>query len=406
MVLQRLILVVEDSPVQAIVLRRFLTQAGYPVMIAKDGIDGLEMLKKQPVGLIISDINMPRMNGFELCRAIKSDPTLRNIPVILSTALSSPTDLIVGIEVGADNYVPHPWNEKQLLATIDELLRSPPRQATIDEPETVVLHGKEYKINTSRQYILNFLLSTYENIHLQNQELSKLKEENQRAYQQLQSVQKEQEQILNNIFPLSVTQELMAYGSVTSRRYDEATVMFLDFVGFSKSSNDMNPQTLVEALGTYFEKFDAISELNTIERIKTMGDGYMCVGGVPEPTPNHAFNCVNAALEIMNYLKSPEAALLQQKYGVNWDLRIGIHSGPVVAGVIGKKRPAYDIWGGTVNIASRMESSCEKNKINISHFTYEVVKNSFICLPRGSVPIKNKQGVEMEMEMYYVEGKR
>lgn len=405
MVLPRTILVVEDSPLQAIVLRRVLTQAGYQVVISKDGFDAMEAVKKQPIGLIISDINMPRMNGFELCRAIKSDPNLRSIPVILSTALSTPNDLIVGIEVGADNYIPHPWNEQQLLATIDDLLRSPPHPPTSDEPEIVLLRGKEYKINTSRQYILNFLLSTYENIHQQNQQLNQLKEELQRANKQLKSVQEEQEEILNNIFPLSVSQELMAYGSVTSRRYDEATVMFLDFVGFTKSTIDLNPQTLVEALGIYFEKFDAIIDANSLERIKTIGDGYMCVGGVPEPNPNHAYNSVNAALEILAFLNS-QSEEMKRKYQLEWKLRIGIHSGPVVAGVIGKKRPAYDVWGGTVNLASRLESSCEPNKINISNSTYELVKNSFVCVSRGKVPVKNKVGLEMELDMYYVERKR
>lgn len=403
MVLHRTILVVEDSPVQAIVLRRALTHAGYQVVIAKDGAEGLEIVKRQNIDLIISDINMPRMNGFELCRNIKSDMILRKIPVILSTALSSPTDLIVGIEVGADNYIPHPWNENQLLNIIEELLKAPTRQQTTAETEVVILRGKEYHINTSRQYILNFLLSTYENIHQQNSELNSLKDEIQKAYKKLESVQKEQEEILYNIFPEAVAQELMAYGSVTARRYEEATVMFLDFVGFTKSSRDLNPQALVEALGVYFEKFDSIIEMHRIERIKTIGDGYMCVCGVPEAVPDHPVYAIRAALHIMDFMYFG-ATEMQQKYGLDWKIRIGIHSGPVVAGVIGKKRPAYDIWGDTVNLASRMESHSEKNKINISKATYEAVKDVFKITPRGKIPVKNKEGIEMELDMYFVDG--
>lgn len=405
MVVQHTILVVEDSPVQAIVLRRFLVQAGYQVFTAKDGVEGLEMLKKQTIHLIISDINMPRMNGFELCRAIKTDPAFRNTPVILATALSSPNDLLVGIEVGADNYVPHPWNEKQLLATIEELINTPPRTEITAETEIIHLRGKEYKINTSRQYILNFLLSTYENVHIQNQQLNLLKEEIQRAYKQLESVQKEQEQILYKIFPMSVAQELMAYGSVSARRYEEATVMFLDFVGFNKSSQFMNPQALVEALGFYFEKFDSIMEANRLERIKTIGDGYMCVCGVPEAVPNHAFNAANSALEVIAFMNSTVAEA-KKKFDLDWKIRIGIHSGPVVAGVIGKIRPAYDIWGGTVNIASRMESHSEANKINISKETYLKIKDQFNITPRGKVAVKSKEGTEMELEMYYIDSKK
>jgi len=405
MVLQRTILVVEDSPVQAIVLRRVLAHAGYTVIIAKDGQEGFEAAKRQPPGLIISDINMPRMNGFELCRAIKNDPTLRHIPVILSTALSSPNDLLVGIEVGANNYIPHPWNEKQLLFVVDELLKAPPRPPQSTEVEIVTLRGKDYHLTTSRQYILNFLLSTYENIHLQNQELSELKEEIQAAYKKLESAQKEQEEILHNIFPIAVAQELMAYGSVSARRYENVSVMFMDFVGFTKSSREMSPQVLVEALGIYFEKFDSIISNNLLERIKTIGDGYMCVGGVPEELPDNAVLCVNAAIEIIDFMNS-SAAEMKAKYNLSWQIRIGIHTGPVVAGVIGKKRPAYDIWGGTVNFASRMESHSEKNRINISEETYEGVKHAFNITARGKVPVKNKEGIEMELNMFFIDSKK
>lgn len=403
MALQHTILIVEDSSVKALVLQSMLVAAGYQVIIATNGAKGCEVLKKQHIDLIISDIYMPYMNGFELCRHIKQDPLWCNIPVILSTALSSPTDLIMGIEVSADNYIPYPCDEKQLLNAIEELLQAPPRQPVTTSSETVILKGQEYVINTSRQYILNFLLSAYENIHQQNHELSILKDEIQKAYQKLEKIQKEQAEILHNIFPEAVTEELMAHGAVTARRYEEASVMFLDFVGFTKSSRDISPQILVEALNFYFAEFDSIIEKNKLERIKTIGDGYMCACGVPEPVLHHAIHTTLAALEILDFI-TDSSVEMQQKYGFNWKIRIGIHSGPVVAGVIGKKRPAYDIWGGTVNIASRMESHSEKNKINISEFTYEKIKDKFKITPRGKLPVKSKEGIEMELNMYFVDG--
>ncbi len=402
MVLQRTILIVEDSPLQAIVLRRFLQNAGYLVVTAKDGVDALETIPKHPIALVISDINMPKMNGFELCRSIKSSPTLWQLPVILCTALSTPNDLIMGIEVGADNYIAQPWNDQQLLSIINELLSTPPRPAMGMETEVVKLRGQEFKVSTSRQYILNFLLSTYENLHQQNQELNHLKAEILKAYKQLENVQKEQEQILYKIFPESVAQELLAYGTVSPRRYEDATVMFVDFKGFTQSAKDINAQTLVEALGHYFETFDGIIEKYKLERIKTIGDGYMCVGGVPEYVGVPVIDTVKAALEIRQFVLNSKAEM-KEKYQISWDARIGINTGPVVAGVIGKKRPAYDIWGGTVNLASRMESHCEVNQVNISEETYQLVKDYFLIKERGKIAVRNKEGIEMYVEMYYVE---
>jgi adenylate cyclase len=180
--------------------------------------------------------------------------------------------------------------------------------------------------------------------------------------------------------------------------------MFIDFVGFSKSTISMNPQDLTEALGFYFEKFDEIIDKRNLERIKTIGDGYMCVGGIPSPNNTHAIDCTLAALDIQKFVQD-SAEQIRSQYQVSWTVRIGIHTGSLVAGVIGKKRLAYDIWGETVNLASRMETHSAPGKINISAVTYEKVKNFFICQPRGGIKIKNKEGIEeLLMEMYFVDG--
>lgn len=403
--MNKTILVADDSPVQAIMLRRTLTQAGFQVLMAKNGLEALDVLKKQPIDLIISDVNMPKMDGYEFCRTIKQDSQLCHIPLILCTTLADPMNLIKGIEVGASNYITKPWNDENLLTLIDGLLRSPSYiklgKETVEE---VTFNGQNYKIHTGYQEILNFLLTTYQNIHKQNQELVELREELQKAYSKLASTQKEQEQILNNIFPEKVAQELIAYGSVEPIRYEDATVIFMDFVGFSKSTLQMNPQDLVEALGFYFEKFDEIITKRQVERIKTIGDGYMCVGGIPTINTTHAIDCALAALDIQKFVQS-SASEIQNKYQISWQVRIGIHTGPLVAGVVGKNRLAFDIWGETVNLASRMETHSDPNKINISSATYQKIKDFFICEPRGTIKIKNKEGVEeLSMDMYFVDG--
>lgn len=397
----KIILIVDDSPVQAIVLRRILTQASFQVATAKDGVEALDLMKKQPIGLVISDINMPRMDGYELCKNIRLDPQLQQTPVILCTILSSPQDLIRGIEAGADNYIIRPFHTDNLLTLVNELLNHRAYQTVLQEKEEVIINNQKYSIGTSRQFILNFLLTSYQNMQQQNLELTQLREQLEKTNQQLASSQKEQEQLIHNIFPESVAQELLAYGSVTPLRFEDASVMFIDFVGFTKSSMNLTPQILLEALNFYFENFDSIIEKRHLERIKTIGDGYMCVGGLPKINKSHPIDCAHAALEIQEFLKE-SSKMVREKYQVDWKIRIGIHTGPVIAGVLGKKRFAYDIWGGTVNLASRMESHSEHNKINVSHATYERIKDQFVIEPRGPTAVKNKEGLEQYLDMYYV----
>lgn len=397
------ILIVDDSPLQAIILRRILVQAGFTVITAKDGLEALDCLKKHAVDLIISDITMPNMTGFELCKKVKDDKQFFHIPVILCTTLTDPTDLIHGIEVDADNYVTRPYHSDNLLRIIRDLLETPPSPRLKQEIEEVEIEGKKYAIGVSREHILRFLITTYRNILQQNEEFIELKEQIQSAYKQIETAQKEQEQLLFNIFPESVANELIAYGSVTPLRFDDVSVMFIDFVGFSKSAKILLPHQLVQALEYFFEKFDEIIDRHHLERIKTIGDGYMCVAGIPAQSKTHAINCILAALEIKKFVIE-STPLLNEKYGIEWRARIGINSGPVVAGVVGKKRLAYDIWGDTVNLASRMESHCMAGEVNISKYTYEKTSDYFIFEARGSIQIKNREGVERSEEMYFVKG--
>jgi class 3 adenylate cyclase len=201
--------------------------------------------------------------------------------------------------------------------------------------------------------------------------------------------------LLLNILPEETANELKETGSVKAKKYDAATVLFTDFKGFTSYSEKLSPEALVETVGFYFSKFDAIIEKHGLEKIKTIGDAYMCAGGLHDNTEDHAERMVQAAFEIADFV---EVTKKDKATELTFDIRIGINTGPVVAGVVGTKKFAYDIWGDTVNVASRMESMSEPGKVNISENTYEYVKDTYTCEYRGEIDVKNRG----KMKMYFV----
>jgi adenylate cyclase len=206
------------------------------------------------------------------------------------------------------------------------------------------------------------------------------------------------ENLLLNILPAEVARELQDHGLATPRDYHSVSVLFTDFKDFTRIAEGLPPTELVAELNEYFQAFDTIVEKNNLEKIKTIGDAYMCAGGIPTENFTHPENIVRAGLEMQEYmrLKNAERAV---KDLVPWGLRVGVHTGPVVAGVVGRKKYAYDIWGNTVNIASRMESNGAVGKVNISATTYELVRDKFECEYRGKISAKNVG----EIDMYFIE---
>ncbi len=206
------------------------------------------------------------------------------------------------------------------------------------------------------------------------------------------------ENLMHNILPEEVAAELQTQGHATPRYYESVSVLFTDFKSFTSLADKMSAKELIEELNDSFVAFDDIIVRNDLEKIKTIGDSYMCAGGIPTPNPNHAINMVKAGLEIQEYIKDKNHR--RAAMGLPpWELRVGIHVGPIVAGVVGKKKYAYDIWGNTVNVASRMESNGEPGRVNISASTYELVKDVYPCTHRGKISAKNVG----EIDMFFVE---
>ena len=205
------------------------------------------------------------------------------------------------------------------------------------------------------------------------------------------------EELLLNILPEEVAEELKAKGTADAKLIDEVTVLFTDFKGFTQLSEKLSPKELVKEIHDCFSAFDHIMHKHGIEKIKTIGDSYMAAGGLPTANTTHPMDVVKAALEIQQYMH--EHKLQKEAAGqLFFEIRIGVHTGPVVAGIVGVKKFQYDIWGDTVNTASRMESSGAVGMVNISGTTYELVRDKFRCEYRGEIDAKGK-GV---MKMYFV----
>ncbi|RHX87435.1 adenylate/guanylate cyclase domain-containing protein [Leptospira stimsonii] len=212
---------------------------------------------------------------------------------------------------------------------------------------------------------------------------------------------KKSDSLLLNILPEAVAEELKRNDSVAPVRYESVTVLFTDMAGFTQIAETMSPEELLSELDLFFRQFDSIVKIHTLEKIKTIGDAYMAAGGLPLKNKTHAIDAVLCGLEFQRFMLQKK----QERESKNlsfWELRLGIHTGSVVAGVVGTDKFAYDIWGDTVNTANRMESSGIPGEVNISSETYEQIKDFFICEHRGKIKAKNKG----EIDMYLVKGIR
>ncbi len=230
------------------------------------------------------------------------------------------------------------------------------------------------------------------------EQINKKLEEKQKEVNQQKKLVEEQKKLadnlLKNIFPYEIAEQLKLKGYAIPKHYRLVSIMFTDFAGFAKLSDQLSVHDLIKELSMYFEKFDSITSAHYIEKIKTIGDSYMCAGGIPIRNRSNPIDTALAALEIQEFVKESNREK-QLKNQPKWEIRLGIHTGEVIAGVIGKTKMAYDIWGDAVNTASRMESSGEVNKINISGSTYLHIKKYFNCTYRGKIDVRNKGQIDM-----------
>ncbi|MCB0696436.1 MAG: hypothetical protein KDC07_03680, partial [Chitinophagaceae bacterium] len=212
---------------------------------------------------------------------------------------------------------------------------------------------------------------------------------------EIEAERQKSEDLLHNILPEEIAEELKQNGTSEARQYDHVSVLFTDFVNFTGIGEHMDPRDLVAELDLCFKAFDEIVERHGLEKIKTIGDAYLAVCGLPTADPAHAENTINAALDILEFMKQ------RRTEGGIFDIRAGVNSGPLVAGIVGVKKFAYDIWGDTVNTAERMQSNSETGKLNVSDSTYELIKAKYNCVYRGKIDVKNKGSVDM----YFVTSK-
>lgn len=251
---------------------------------------------------------------------------------------------------------------------------------------------------TSDDLRIGYLLALQVSTAIQNakrfEEMDLLLAEMNLLYSQLEQERRKSDSLLLNTLPEKIAEELKQTGKVQPVNYESASILFTDFKDFTKLAEQLTPQELLDELDYCFSHFDMIVETHNLEKLKTIGDSYMCVAGIPTSSPTHAIDAVLAALQIkafMNWRKHEKI----QKNQPYWEIRIGIHSGPLIAGVIGKRKFTYDVWGDAVNTASRMESCSLPGAINISQATFELVKDFFDCQYRGKVAAKNKGSIDM-----------
>jgi adenylate cyclase len=334
------ILVVDDNASNRDLLSRRLQREGYRVTSVEGGAAALTMIAAEGFDLVLLDLMMPGMSGFEVLSRLKADGATRHIPVIMISALDELDSTVRCIEAGAEDYLPKPFNPVLLRARINACLE---KKRLLDE-----LHAEKER----------------------------------------------SEALLLNILPRTIVERMRRGETAIADRIAEATVLFSDLVDFTSLSATLSPEETVKLLGLLFSQFEDLAVLHGVETIKTIGDGYMVTGGILEQQPNAAVAVAEMALSMLEVVERAGRAIDKKL-----QLRIGVHTGgPIVAGVLGTHKIAYDVWGDTVNTAKRMESYGLPGQIHVSAATRRLLGDAFRFEPRGLLDVKGKGS----METYFV----
>jgi CheY-like chemotaxis protein len=332
-------LVVDDNETNRDMLSRRLVRLGHTIAVAENGRVALEMLRAEAFDLVLLDVMMPVMNGFQVLHHMKADEQLRHLPVIVLSASDETESAVKCIELGAEDYLPKPFDPVLLRARIGACL------------EKKILRDQEAEY------------------------LSQIEEEKRRS-----------NELLHVILPDIIVQELKETNRVEPRRYDNVAVMFCDIVGFTDYCDKREPHDVMPDLQRLVEEYEEIAARHTLEKIKTIGDSFMAAAGLLKDLENPVLNCVQAGLEMI---------AAAQALSVGWNVRVGVNIGPVIAGVMGNRQYLFDLFGDTVNTAARMESYGHPGSITLSAPAWNAVARHCRGTPLGMVDIKGKGQVEM-----------
>jgi class 3 adenylate cyclase/DNA-binding NarL/FixJ family response regulator len=365
------VIVVEDSPTQAQLLSLLLEDAGFEVETAPDAERGFARLTEAPFDIVLSDLHLPGDSGFDLCRRLKADPRFRHLPIIVCTSEVDPVNVLRGLQCGADGFFIKDRDPEEIVGSIRRVLARPP--SAEPGPRTPVFFlGQEFDLTAGREQLLNILVSAFEDvIHLNR----KLEREKQRA-----------DELLHVILPDKIVMELKATKTVRPRRYENVAVFFADIVGFTPYCEQHQPEEVVAQLQRLGQAGEEIALRHDVQKIKTIGDALMAACGLLKTVENPVLNCIRCGLELIAAAQSLPA---------HWDVRVGIHFGGVVAGVIGHRQYLFDLWGDTVNTAARMESQGVPGAITLSPEAWRQVAHLCRGESLGFVPVKGKGEREM-----------
>ena len=327
------VLVVDDSRTLRKILIRELNSLGFHnILEAADGLEAIEVVKTKSVDLMLLDMEMPELDGLGVLGQLKADDTYKALPIIVISGADQFEKTIKCIEIGAEDYLPKPFDPILLRARIFSSLEKK-RLRDLDRKHLEMLNQEK---------------------------------------QLLEIEQMKTEKLMLNILPRPIAERLKRGEKNISGSYPDVTILFSDLVGFTKMSSKTSATELVRLLNDLFTRFDIRAEALGLEKIKTIGDAYMVVGGLPIPRPDHAALCAEMALGMFEDLQN-----FNQENNAELNMRIGMNSGPVVAGVIGFTKFSYDLWGNTVNTASRMESTSQHGRVQVSPSTYEALKDLY-----------------------------
>ena len=353
------ILIVDDSMNNLTLLERILSRKGYKVGVAASGKVAIETVELTKPDLILLDIMMPGMDGYEVCSQLKANECTRDIPIIFLSALAEVKDKVRAFNIGGVDYITKPFEPVEVVARVENQLRL--RELELQLREKNLMYRREIAYREQAEIETRLLLETTK-------------------------FQKEQiEELLLNILPKPIADRLQEGQSIIADSFSDVSVLFADLVGFTNFAAHQTAAETVKVLNQIFSRFDQLSIQHGLEKIKTIGDAYMVVGGLPELKANHAESIAKMALDMQATMAS-----FNVQNNQNFSLRIGINIGAVVAGVIGLTKFSYDLWGDTVNVAHRMESNGIPGEIQVTTMVYERLKDKFLFKTRGPLEIKGK----------------